>query len=88
MKLSTTLAIAFGVTALTACNNTPKENVADNIEANAENTADMIEENADNVPGVTLNDAADNAADATRAEGEKKADEVRNGADADGNSAN
>ena len=87
MKLTTTLAIALGVTALTACNSSPKEQAADNIEANAENVADNIEANADDVPGVTLNDAADNAADSARANGEAKADAVRNTADADGNSA-
>lgn len=88
MKTTTVLAIALGVGALSACNNTPSEQAADNIEANAEATADAIEANADDVPGMTMNDAADNAADATRAEGEAAADAVRNGADADGNSAN
>ena len=88
MKLTTTLAIAFGVTALTACNQSAKEQAADNIEANAEATADMIEENADAVPGVTTNGDADAAADAVREAGEENADAVRDGADADGNSAN
>ena len=83
MKLTTTLAIALGVTALTACNNTPKEQAADNIEANAENSADMIEENGD-----AMEANADNSADAVRVEGEANADAVREGADADGNSAN
>ena len=88
MKTTTVLAIALGIGALAACKQSPQENTADNIEANAENTADAIEANADNVPGVTVNDTADNAADAVRAEGENAADAVRNGADADGNSAN
>jgi hypothetical protein len=83
MKITTALAIALGVTALTACNNTPKEQAADNIEANAENTADMIEENGD-----VMEANADNAADAVRQAGEENADAVREGADADGNSAN
>jgi hypothetical protein len=87
-KISTAFAVALGAAALAACNQSPQEQAADNIEANAENTADAIEANADDVPGVTMNDTADNAADAVRAEGEQKADEVRNGADADGNSAN
>lgn len=87
-KISTAFAVALGVAALAACNQSPREQAADNIEQNAEDVADNIEANADSVPGVTLNDTADNAADAVRAEGEKKADEVRNGADADGNSAN
>ena len=83
MKITTALAIALGVTALTACNNTPKEQAADNIEANAENSADMIEENGD-----AMEANADNSADAVRVEGEANADAVREGADADGNSAN
>jgi hypothetical protein len=84
MKLTTTLAIALGVTALTACNNSPKEQAADNIEANAEATADMMEENT-----VDANeDTVQNAADEVRQAGEENADAVRDGADADGNSAN
>ena len=86
-KISTAFAVALGAAALAACNQSPQEQAADNIEANAENTADTIEANSDSVPGVTLNDAADNAADQVRAEGENAADAVRNGADADGNSA-
>ena len=80
MKLSTTLAVAIGLTALAACNNTAKEQTADNIEANAENTADAIEANADAVAENVV-DNADATADAVRAQGE-------NAADADGNSAN
>ena len=48
MKTTTILAIALGVGTLAACNKTPQEQTADNIEANAENTADTIEANADN----------------------------------------
>ena len=76
MKITTTLAVAVGLAALAACNQSPKEDAADNIEANADVMAENLEANADN------------AADATRAAGEENADAVRNGADADGNSAN
>jgi hypothetical protein len=86
MKLTTTLAIALGAAALAACNNTAQEQAADNIEANAENTADVIEENAD-VMATNIQENAENAADAVRAEGENAADTAREGADADGNSA-
>ena len=75
MKAVTILAISLGIGALAACNNSPQEQKADNIEANADNSADMMQANAENT------------ADAVRNEGETKADEVRNGADADGNSA-
>jgi hypothetical protein len=87
MKLSTTLAVALGIGALAACNNTAEEQTADNIEANAENTADAIEANADAVAENVVENA-DNAADAVRAEGENAADATRDGMDADGNSAN
>jgi len=86
-KISTAFAVALGVAALAACNQSPQEQAADNIEANAENVADTIEANADNATDV-MEANADNAADAVRAEGENTADAVRNGADADGNSAN
>ncbi len=51
MKTTTVLAIALGLGSLAACNKSPQEQTADNIEANAENTADTIEANADNVDG-------------------------------------
>jgi len=88
MKIITTFAVALGIASLAACNQSPTEEAADNIEANAEATADAIEANADDVPGVTTNDAADEAAEQVRAEGEAAADATREGADADGNSAN
>jgi len=88
MKIITTVAVAFGIASLAACNQSPREEAADNIEANAEATADAIEANADDVPGVTTNDTADEAAEQVRAEGEAAADATREGADADGNSAN
>ena len=85
-KISTAFAVALGVAALAACNQSPQEQAADNIEANAENVADNIEANAENSTDM-MQANAENTADAVRNEGETKADEVRNGADADGNSA-
>jgi len=87
MKLTTVLAVAVGLGSLAACNNSAKEQAADNIEANAENTADAIEANADTMT-ENLEANAQNTADAVREAGEENADAVRNGADADGNSAN
>ena len=75
MKTTTILAIALGLGSLAACNKSPQEQTADNIEANADNAADNMQANAEN------------AADMVRNEGENKADAVRNSADADGNSA-
>jgi outer membrane biosynthesis protein TonB len=88
MKITRTLSVAVGLAALAACNQSPQEQVADNIEANAEMTADNLEEAADNAPTEATEDALENQADATREAGEENADATRTGADADGNSAN
>ena len=88
MKIISTVAMSFALCALAACNQSPQEEAADNIEANAEMTADNLEEAADNAPTEAGEDALENQADATRAEGEEAADANRTGADADGNSAN
>ena len=79
MKITTTLAVAIGLAALTGCNKTAPEQNADNIEANADAVADNMEANADAVAdNIVAN--ADNAADATRAAGDNAADAVANGA--------
>ena len=63
MKTTTILAIALGLGSLAACNKSPQEQTADNIEANADNSADTMEANVDNAADkMTAN--ADNAADA------------------------
>src|SRR3954464_10876161 len=80
MKTTTILAIALGLGSLAACNKSPTEQTADNIEANAENTADTIEANADNAAD-TMQANAENAADAVRNAGDNQADAVRNSAD-------
>ena len=74
MKITTALAVAVGLGALAACNQSPRENAAENIEANADAMAENIEENADamaanieaNGDAVAENveEAGDNAADA------------------------
>jgi anti-sigma factor ChrR (cupin superfamily) len=65
MKITTTLAVAVGLAALAGCNQTAKEQTADNIEANADVVAENIEANADAVAdNIVAN--ADNAADAVR----------------------
>jgi hypothetical protein len=86
MNKTTVLAVALGLGALAACNQSPKEQTADNIEANAENVADNIEANADNMSD-NMQANASNTADAVRNAGENQADAVRDSADADGNSA-
>jgi hypothetical protein len=88
MKILSTVAMSFALCALAACNQSPREEAADEIEANAEMQADNLEEAADNAPTEAAEDALENQADATRAEGENAADANRTGADLDGNSAN
>ena len=87
-KISTAFAVALGAAALAACNQSPQEQAADNIEANAEIVSDNLEEAADNATTDAAEDNLENAADEVRAAGENTADQVREGADADGNSAN
>jgi hypothetical protein len=88
MKIAAAVALALGVSALAACNQSPQEEAADNIEANAEMTADNMEEMADNATTESAEDSLENQADATREAGEEAADANRSGMDADGNSAN
>ncbi len=80
-------AIALGLLGLAACNNSPQEQRADNIEANAEVRADNLEEAADNATTETAEDRLENKADKVREQGEEKADATRTSADIDGNSA-
>ena len=65
MKIITGLSVAVGLAALSACNQSPQEQKADNIEANAENVADNIEANSENVTD-NMQANAENAADAVR----------------------
>jgi len=53
-------AIGAGIIALSACNQTPAENAADNVEAVTENVADNMEDVADNMTNETAADAMDN----------------------------
>ena len=64
MKITTTLALAAGIVALSACNQSATEQAADNREANAEMTAENIEANADLV-AENIEANAENAPDAT-----------------------
>ena len=70
MKITTTLAVAVGLASLAACNQSPKEEAADNIEANAEMTADNLEEAADNATNEAVNNI-ENTADRQPAGGEQ-----------------
>lgn len=79
--------LAAGLVSLTACNSTPREQAADNVEANAEAVADNLEDAADNASAPAAADALENKADAVRATGQNQADDLRTH-DADTNLAN
>jgi hypothetical protein len=77
MKKVMILGLAAGLMPLAACNSSPREQAADNIEANAEAAADNLEEAADNATTEAGEDAIENAADAVRATGQNQAEDMR-----------
>lgn len=87
MNRISTLAVAAGIAALSACNSSPREQEADNIEQTAEDAADNLEEAADNATTEAGEASLENQADATRDMGKDKADDFRTN-DADTNLAN
>ena len=87
MKKLFVVAATAGLFALSACNSTPREQAAENIEANAEAMADNFDDAADNAATPAAEDALDNAAAATRETGDKKAEDMRTH-DADTNLSN
>jgi hypothetical protein len=87
MRKIVMLGMAAGLMSLAACNTSPREQAADNIEANSEAVADNMEDMADNMSDPAAANAMENAADATRATGENQATDMRTN-DADTNLAN
>ncbi len=77
MKKTFALAMAAGLFSLSACNSSPREQAADNIEANAESVADNLEDAADNVSNGAAEARLENAADAVRATGQNQAEDMR-----------
>jgi vacuolar-type H+-ATPase subunit H len=77
MKKLLTLSAAVALASLSACNSTPAEQAADNIEANTEAVADNLEEAADNATTEAGEDALENTADAVRATGQNQAEDMR-----------
>jgi len=76
MKKTLSIALAAGLVSLAACNTSPREQAADNIEANAEAIADNLEDAADNTDG-NAEAALENQADAVRATGQNQAEDMR-----------
>ncbi|WP_413061794.1 hypothetical protein ACLN6N_05135 [Sphingomonas carotinifaciens] len=77
MKKLIVLGVAAGLVSLAACNSTPREQAAENIEANAEALADNLEEAADNATTEAGEDRLENRADAVREMGENRAEDMR-----------
>jgi hypothetical protein len=76
-KIFTLATAAAALASLSACNSDPREQAADNIEANAEAQADNLEEAADNAGTEAAEDSLENSADAVRATGQNQADDMR-----------
>lgn len=77
MRKGLVLAAAIALAPLGACSQSPREQAADNIEANADALADNLEDMADNVTSDNAQQALENQADAVEAVGENKADDMR-----------
>ena len=77
MKKLIALGLAAGLASLAACNNTPREQAAENIEANADNVADGLEAAADNTGSEAAEAGLENQADAIRATGANAAEDMR-----------
>lgn len=87
MKKTVIAAVAVALASLAACNSTPREQAADNIEANSEAVADNLEDMADNATTDAGEDALENRADAVRDTGQNQAEDMRTN-DADTNLSN
>lgn len=87
MKKMIVLGLAAGLASLSACNSTPREQAADNIEANSEAVADNLDAAADNATTPALENSLDNEAAAVRATGQNQAEDLRTN-DPDTNLAN
>lgn len=87
MKKLTVFVVAAGLASLSACNTTPREQAADNIETNSEAVADNLDDLADNASNSAVEDQIDNQAAAVRATGQNQATDMRTN-DPDTNLAN
>lgn len=77
MKKMIVIGMAAGLVSLAACNSSPTEQAADNIEANAEAVADNMEDAADtmNAPGAEAR--LENQAEMVRENGQMQAEDMR-----------
>lgn len=77
MKKILTVGVVAGLMSLAACNSSPREQAADNIEANTEAVADNLEDMADNAGTDAAAAGLENQADAVRATGQNQAEDMR-----------
>jgi hypothetical protein len=87
MKKVFAFTVAAGLLSLAACNSSPREQAADNIESNTEAVADNLEDAADDTSNAAAEAGLENAADAVRATGQNQAEDMRTN-DADTNLSN
>ena len=87
MKKIFVLGVAAGLASLAACNTSPREQAADNIEANGDAVADNLEDAADNTGNGMMEDRMENRADAVRDTTQNQAEDMRTN-DADTNLSN
>lgn len=86
MKKLIVMGLAAGLVSLAACNTSPREEAADNVEANTEAVADNMEDMADDMNGAGAA-TMENQADMVRDTGQNQAEDLRTN-DADTNLAN
>ena len=86
MRMIVITAAVAGLASLAACNNTPREQAAENIEAAADNQSDALEAAADNTSGPAA-EALENKSDAVEDMGSNMAKDMRTN-DPDTNLAN
>ena len=77
MKKLLVVGALAGLATLGACNNTPGEQAADNIEANSEAVADNLDDAADNAGSSNIAAGMENQAEAVRATGQNQAEDMR-----------
>lgn len=77
MKKIFVLGVAAGLASLAACNTSPREQAADNIEANGDAVADNLEDAADNTGNGMMEDRMENRADAVRDTTQNQAEDMR-----------
>ena len=75
-KIAFALLGAAALSMTAACNKSPSDNLAENVQDNYENAADNVGAMADNAAAPATADALENQADALRNEADRKADKI------------